>query len=89
MGLKDFCVRLPPSEQRILELLANGATVADISEEFGVSRQSVYGQLHHARRVLDARTICHAVAIWIGFREGERTDRDSDQPYLTEEERVR
>lgn len=56
---------LTPSGADILARLARGDVVADIARDWGVSGTAVYQQLVRARKVLGAKTDCHAVALWL------------------------
>jgi DNA-binding CsgD family transcriptional regulator len=47
----------------ILDSLIYGETVSAIAEEWGISKQAVYGHLDKARRALGAATLYQAVAM--------------------------
>lgn len=56
---------LPPSQTRVLEMLARGHTTPTIARETGWSLDTVKWTLRAARDRLDARNSTHAVAIAI------------------------
>lgn len=58
-------VKFTPNEVGALQGVAEGETVAEIAESWGVSRPVVYRALLRARRKLGARTPAHALALWL------------------------
>jgi DNA-binding NarL/FixJ family response regulator len=63
---RPTATKLTPNQTAVLRALAEGLTVSEIAVNWGVSGTVVYRSIEGARSKLGARTIPHAVAIWVG-----------------------
>jgi DNA-binding NarL/FixJ family response regulator len=68
MGRTKAATRLTPNQAAVLADLAEGLTVEEIATEWEVSQTVVYRNIEQARAKLGAKTIPHAVAIWMGMQ---------------------
>jgi DNA-binding CsgD family transcriptional regulator len=66
--------RLTDQQQRLLRLLAGGATVADLAVRLGLSRRQTQCAVLALPAILDVRTVEEAIVLWWGSRAGTRTD---------------
>ena len=67
LATHDQAEVLTPREQEILQLLADGASNADVAERLFISQETVKSHVRHILTKLEAETRTHAVAI--AFRE--------------------
>jgi DNA-binding NarL/FixJ family response regulator len=74
--------KLSPNQKSALAALAEGLTVAEIADEWEVSQTVVYRNIEQAGRKLGAKTIPHAVALWLGMQVFHAPSRNGHQPAL-------
>jgi len=61
-------VKLSPNQTAVLTALAEGYSIKEIAEQWGVSDTVVYRNVEAARKKLGAKTTVQAVAIWVANR---------------------
>ena len=61
---------LKPRENEILKLVSEGNSYKQCARVLNLSIQSIKVYIGTAKDKLGAKSICHAIAIWIGNIEG-------------------
>jgi DNA-binding NarL/FixJ family response regulator len=59
----DIRPELTPRETQVLQLLANGDSVASAADALGISFETCRTHVKNAMRKLNVRTIAHAIAL--------------------------
>lgn len=61
---------LTPREEQIIAMLADGDICKTIADKLGLSHRTVEAHVFNLRMALGAKTIGHAVAIWLRSKAG-------------------